>query len=98
MLTYRSLKILGCRARASEKNNAGFPARPRHSGHFRRAMARFFSWLSVRTTLSLFVNTGRKITGLTQLADCFIGGTGFKQSGRFLSSSIESDVVKTRHK
>src|SRR4029453_13686974 len=97
-LTRKNHQDLWLNLFALEKNNAGFPARPRRPVDFPRATARFFSCFSVRTSFSLFVDTRREITALTQLADCFIGGTGFKHSGRFLSSSVESDVVITRHK
>jgi hypothetical protein len=53
--------------------------------------------LSVAAAFSLFVNAGWEITGLPQLADYFIGGSGLDQPGRFLSPGIEGDVVVSRH-
>ena len=46
---------------------------------------------------AFFINAGREIPSLAQLADRFIGRIGFNQAGRFLAAGIEGDVIETGH-
>src|SRR5260370_536911 len=66
-------------------------------GH-RRCFGRAFGRFAIAPrAFSFLVNVGRKKSGLTQLADGFVGRGGFNQSGRFLSARIERYVSETRH-
>src|SRR5438128_5132464 len=49
-------------------------------------------------TFAFLVDIGRKISGLTQLADRFVSRSRFDQPGGFLSAGIERYVSETRHK
>jgi hypothetical protein len=46
---------------------------------------------------SFLENTRGKIASLPELPDDLVGRTGLHQSGRFLSASVESYVIKTGH-
>ena len=77
-----------------KKNNAGSRTWSRDASHLCRASGD----LPIRTAFGLFVDARRKKARLAQLANCFVRGSGFKQSSRFLSPRVESHVVVLRHK
>jgi hypothetical protein len=61
---------------------------------FGRSLGRF---AIAPAAFSFLVNVGWKKSGLPQLANRFVGGSGFDQPGRFLPARIERYVSETRH-
>src|SRR5205823_9890618 len=47
--------------------------------------------------LALFVNASREKAGLAQVPNRFVSAIGFEQASRFLPTTVERDILETRH-